>query len=424
MKAKIKELYAEAGQLYERAKGLMTEYQGKAMPAEKSAELDQLLDQVEAKTAEAKRLERMAEMDTQLNAPANSLPAPAANTAPSDEQQKSAKSALAKFYRHGPAALTNDELKAVAQGGYSLQGTELKALAADEYTAGGALLVNTNRTELLTKQREVQAMRRIGRVLPPVAPGSVITPSQDSDLSDAEWTPEIKTGSDDTVKPFGGRVLTPHALAKRIKVSNTLLRTPTLDVEAWVRDGLAYKFAVPEENGFINGNGAQQPLGLKNTPSLPTFTTATSTQVYGDDIINWAYALPARYSPNARILCNRAFIRKVRALHTFASGAAASQYLWQPGLASGKPNQILDWPYELSDRFDDGLDASDAWEANAVIAVIGDFSYYWIVDSLNLSIQRLVELYAETNQTGFIGRKEVDGQAVLAEAFYALKVKS
>jgi hypothetical protein len=36
----------------------------------------------------------------------------------------------------------------------------------------------------------------------------------------------------------------------------------------------------------------------------------------------------------------------------------------------------------------------------------------------------LVELYAATNQTGYIGRKETGGQCVLAEAFYALTVKS
>jgi hypothetical protein len=36
-------------------------------------------------------------------------------------------------------------------------------------------------------------------------------------------------------------------------------------------------------------------------------------------------------------------------------------------------------------------------------------------------VQRLVELYAETNQVGFIGRAEVDGMPVLAEAFARLK---
>ena len=38
------------------------------------------------------------------------------------------------------------------------------------------------------------------------------------------------------------------------------------------------------------------------------------------------------------------------------------------------------------------------------VGMIGDFSQYWIADALSFSVQRLVELYAATNQTGFIGR--------------------
>ena len=38
-----------------------------------------------------------------------------------------------------------------------------------------------------------------------------------------------------------------------------------------------------------------------------------------------------------------------------------------------------------------------------------------------MELQRLAELYAETNQIGFIGRQEVDGMPVLEEAFARLK---
>jgi HK97 family phage major capsid protein len=80
--------------------------------------------------------------------------------------------------------------------------------------------------------------------------------------------------------------------------------------------------------------------------------------------------------------------------------------------------------YELSDQYPTGLDAGDAFKDNELVATIGAFQYYWIVDSLNLSIQRVNELYLETDQTGFIGRKETDGMPVLAEAFIHLKIKA
>ena len=398
---KIKKLYQEAGELHKRAmETLDADYGEEGMPQEKANEVDALLDRVEKLTGEAKRLERAHESQRTLVELANDLPAPVAPDAKAAQQELEFKrDVFRKFVAVGHKALTD---------------AELKALAADEDVAGGYLVPDEFRRELIQKQRQVSAMRRIARVLPPVPSGSVITPAEESFLSDAEWTIEIGTGSEDSVKPFGERVLTPHPLAKRIKVSNTLLRGSMIDAEAWVREQLAYKLGTVDENAFINGTGARQPLGLLNTTSLPTYTTANSQAVDGDDIITWIYSLPTGYAANARIMCHRFFVREVRKLKD-GSGA----YLWAPGLQVGVPNTILEVPYEFSDLFDDALTGT-TWDANGYPAVIGDFRYYWIVDSLTMTIQRLVELYAETNQTGFIARKETDGMALLAEACYAL----
>ena len=432
-----KKLYDEAGRLHEQAKSILEEYDGEHLPQDKANQVDQLLDDVEALTQKAQRQERAAQIEADLSAPERKeLFGDDAKADRGPHEVKVGGHTLTEYeideyksqlpFSGYMRALDKGEVPYhtalrlfLRKGDRELPPMYRKALQAGTAPAGGYLQQDTYLNELIVKEREASAMRRISRVLPPVPSGSVITPSEESFLSDATWTTELGTGSADSVEPFGERKLTPHALAKRIKVSNALLRLPTFDVEGYIRDRFAYKFTVPEENGFINGTGVLQPLGLLNTPSLPTYTTAASNDVDADDIINWVYKLPASYAPQARILCNRAFIRKVRLLKD-----GGGDYVWQPGLQMGSPNMILDTPYELSDQFDDGLDASDVWEDNAVIAVIGDFSYFWIVDSLMMSIQRLVELYAETNQTGFIGRKESDGMAVLAEAFYALKVKA
>jgi HK97 family phage major capsid protein len=401
MKIKIQKLYAEAAGLHGQAMEILSGHEGKELPADKQAEVDSLLDQVEAKTAEAKRLERVVATGESFAGASNAKEF-FTEGAKQDPEKGLYQSALMKFIL-----------------GTELSGVEQKALSAGIAPAGGYLVQDTFLSELLVKQREAIVMRQIGRVLPPVPSGSVITPSEDADLTDATWTTEILTGAEDAIDPFGRRVLAPHPLAKRIKVSNTLLRTPGFDVEAWIRDRMSYAFSRPEENAFINGTGVNQPLGVLKTVGLPTYTTAASNDVDGDDIINWVYKLPTSYATQARILCNRAFIRKVRSMKD-----GGGNYIWQPGLNTGTPNTILDTPYSLSDSYDDGLDASDDWEDNALVATLGDFRYYWIADALNMSIQRLVELYAATNQVGFIGRKECDGMAVLAEAFIALKIKA
>ena len=61
--------------------------------------------------------------------------------------------------------------------------------------------------------------------------------------------------------------------------------------------------------------------------------------------------------------------------------------------------------------------APNTFTTGKYVGLLGDFSNYWIVDALSMQMQRLSELYAETNQIGFIGRLETDGAPVLEEAF-------
>jgi HK97 family phage major capsid protein len=56
------------------------------------------------------------------------------------------------------------------------------------------------------------------------------------------------------------------------------------------------------------------------------------------------------------------------------------------------------------------------------VGLFGDLRYYWIADSLMFELQRLDELYAETNQVGMIGRWESDGMPILEEAFARVKL--
>jgi HK97 family phage major capsid protein len=66
--------------------------------------------------------------------------------------------------------------------------------------------------------------------------------------------------------------------------------------------------------------------------------------------------------------------------------------------------------------------APNTFTTGLYVGIVGDFSFYWIVDALSFVLQRLVELYAESNQAGFIGRYEGDAQPVLEEAFARVKL--
>jgi HK97 family phage major capsid protein len=82
----------------------------------------------------------------------------------------------------------------------------------------------------------------------------------------------------------------------------------------------------------------------------------------------------------------------------------------------GSPDTILEVPYLMSEF------APSTFTTGLYVGIIGDLTWYYIADSLRMEIQRLDELYAATNQVGFIGRLECDGAPVLEEAFARVKL--
>lgn len=444
-------LMREAKELYDAAMALREQFAGNDVPADAATKINEMLDQVEAKRDQANTIKRMNSMGPMfqsdpmpitsggqepeyptspaiLNAGVKGLgnfvgvqelPVTPFNVedARGYDPDRMAKHYLATllFWKYGEKNF--DKVLRSLPKEFAPFAAEMKDLATSQGATGGYLVADTLLARVVEIQASSMAMRRLATVLPPIPGGSTIFPSEESALSDPEWTTEVGTGSDDTVAPFGQKGLTPHPIAKRIKISRTLLRAAgLLDVEAWVLNRLARKFNYSEENAFINGTGAQQPEGLLVNSGISSVSTAASNTLGADDIINWAYSLGDAYAARAQILCNRSFIRKVRLLK-----GTDNNYLWQPGLAQGSPPTILDWAYNTSDFYPTGLTA-DAFDDNALVATIGDFSFYWVVDSLNFEVQRLEELYAASNQVGFIGRKETDGMVVDSNAFVHLKI--
>ena len=91
-------------------------------------------------------------------------------------------------------------------------------------------------------------------------------------------------------------------------------------------------------------------------------------------------------------------------------------YIWKPSLEVGKPDTVLSRPIITSSYM-------PAIAKGEKVLLFGDFSYYWIADRQNRTFKRLNELYARTDQVGFISTQRVDGKLILPEAIQALKMK-
>jgi len=318
---------------------------------------------------------------------------------------KEYRSALQKYFKGSMSNLTHDEQRALSQGS-AVDGGFL--VPAEQFVAN-----------LLKKVDDIARIRTLATVYKLNKAVSLGVPSLETDPSDADWTSEVGTGSEDTLMAFGKRALTPAALAKRVKISDTLLRNSPLPVENIVLDRLGYKFGITQEKGFLTGNGASQALGVF-TASANGISTArdvsednTGTAITADGLQSAKFALKEQYmlSPSTAWMFHRDAVKRIAKLKDLEG-----RYLWEQAIKAGQPDTLLGFPVYMSEY------APNTFTTGLYVGILGDFSYYWIAESLEFRVQRLNELYAEKNQVGFIGRLEVDGMPALEEAFVRVKL--
>lgn len=381
---------------------------GRDMSAEEEQTFDRHMDEYDKLGEQITREEKAKQVEADRH-PGGTEPAPHGTPRGDGPDEETALRAWNRFLAYGRDALTQQERD---------------GLVAGKDPEGGYLVAPQQFVnQLIQAVDDAVPLRPLATTMTLTNAESLGVPALDTDLNDAEWTTELGTGSQDDSLRFGKREFRPNPLAKRVKVSRTLLRKSSRDPEDIVRERLAYKFGVTQEKAFMTGDGSKKPLGLFNATSDGISTsrdvdisTDGSNILKGtggnaaDDLIDAKYTLKPQYHSRARWLFHRDAIRDVRKLKD-----ANDQYLWQPGLSGDRPDTIVDIPYTMSEF------VPNTFSDNSYIGMLADFSFYWIVDALDMEVQRLVELYAESNQVGFIARAEADGMPVLEEAFVRLQ---
>lgn len=330
-------------------------------------------------------------------------------------QIKAVRSAWAKYLLGGRGYLTTDEIK---------------AYQTDNPVNGGFLVAPQDFVrDLIVLVKDQVYVRQMATVFTVDRAESLGIPAIDADPSDADWTAELATGNTESTMALGKRELRPHPLAKNIQVSNKLLRNSAIDAESVIMDRMAYKVGVSEEKAFLVGTGADQPLGVftatnQGIDTTRDVTAATTTAVAADDFISTKYKLKAQYMQKAVWILHRDVVAATRKLKD-----NNNNYLWTTGLTAfggatgpgnglqGTPERLLDCPLLMSEY------SPNTFTTGLYMAVLGDFSKYYIADSLDMQWQVLDQRYAELNQTGYIVRKETDAMPVLAEAFSRLILK-
>lgn len=404
MNERIKALNERRDNLVSDADAIRKAYVGHdVMSAEDEERFDKIIADVERIDADIEREQRAAALEKRATEPVTKVAQPAGDKAVA-EKAAERKAAWTHYLRHGERSDPS-------------QLAVLRAYQADSDTEGGYFVAPEEMVmELLQNVTDAVHVRGLARKFQLPRAESLGVPTLDARLNDADWTSELGAPTEDTALRVGKRDLHPHPLSKEVKLSRTLMRKAAIDPESLLRSEIARKFAETEEKAFMTGTGAQQPLGLfvaspNGISTARDKATGSATDVTADGIIDAAYFLKPQYWGAARWLLHRDVLRNIRKLKN-----AEGDYIWASGLATKAAPTILDFPYIVSEH------APNTFTTGQYVMMLADFSYYWIVDALDFQVQVLTELYARTNQTGYIARMEIDGMPVLEEAFVRVKL--
>jgi len=236
----------------------------------------------------------------------------------------------------------------------------------------------------------------------------------------AGWASE--TGpSTETDTPQIDRITIPlHELSALPKASQRLLDDSAFDIEGWVANRIADKFARAEAAAFVSGDGVDKPTGFLTYGSAPSETAVWGeighvlTGADGDfdatnpadAIVDLVYALGARYRANASFVMNSKTAGAVRKMKD-----ADGRFLWSDGLAAGEPARLMGYPVLISEDMPDIASWSPA-------IAFGDFaSGYTIAERPDLRILR--DPFSAKPHVLFYATKRVGGDV---SDFNAIKV--
>jgi HK97 family phage major capsid protein len=290
---------------------------------------------------------------------------------------------------------------------------ELKALSSDSQEDGGLLVTPQLSDEIVTKIYETSPVRQYASVQ--TISTHALDILQDLDEAGAGWVGEVE-GRTETDTPKLNQIQIPvHELYAEPKATQRLLDDAALNIEAWLAEKVADRFARLENAAFVAGDGVKKPKGFLSYPAgtgfgqIEQIPSLAANNITGDGLINLVYSLKTAYKPNARFFMSRDAIKAVRLLKD-----ADGRYLWAPGIDGQTAGSVLG--YEIVEFQDMPVVAP-----NNLVVAFGDLQQgYQIVDRIGIRVLR--DPFTAKPFVKFYTTKRTGGGVKNFEAIKLLKV--
>ena len=345
---------------------------------------------------EIQRLERQAEIESEMNNPTSSPITNKPNNTHTGEVKKG--TASAEYSKAFWNSIRNRNFYDVRN--------DLSVGADSE---GGYLVPDEFENTLVEALESENIFRKLATVIK-TSNGDRKIPIVTS-KGEANWVDEngTYTPSDDV---FGQTVLSAHKLSTAIKISEELINDSAFDMTSYISREFARRMGAKEEEAFFVGDGVGKPTGIfASSGGAEIGATAQTSAITFDDVMEIFYSLRSPYRKNAVWVLNDSTVKALRKLKD-----SNGNYIWQPSVSAGIPDTIFNRPYYTSSYIPE-------LKAGNKVMAFGDFSYYWISDRQGRSFKRLNELFAMTGQIGFIASQRVDGKLILPEAVKTFSIK-
>jgi len=291
----------------------------------------------------------------------------------------------------------------------ALMGPEMKTLNLGDATLGGYLAPDEFLARVIEKLTEISPVRQLAWVQPTSA--TILEIPKETGQFDGAWVAELGERTETTGQTFGLEKIPIHECYALIKVSRQLVEDNRVNLDDLLIDRFARRLNKLEGAGFISGNGFTRPEGILQNTNVGFVVSGDANLITADGLVDLVYSLPSDYRKNAAWLMNRTTIAEARKLKD-----DYGRYLWERSFAEKTPETLLGYPIH------EAVDMPDIAAGSYPIA-FGDFKQaYCIADRVDIQVQVLREKYIEFGLLGYMGRKRVGGQVVLAEAIKKQKI--
>lgn len=288
------------------------------------------------------------------------------------------------------------------------------AFSSSEGSAGGFLVPETLRSELLMLSLEDSIVRPRATVIPMSSP-RVSVPSVDSTSNVSSvhggittyWKAEASqlTSSNAT---FARTELQANKLTAYTEVPNELL-ADGIAFEAFLQRSFPSALTFAEDDAFMNGSGAGEPEGYLNADAGVSVTKETNqvadTIVWENIVKMYARMLPGSLSRAVWVVPPNAFPELATMALSVGTGGSA---IWLNNGQVGPPMTILGRPVIISEKAPTLGDAGDV--------TFVDMSYYLIGDRQQMTATSSPHFKFQTDETAYKIISRLDGRLWLNSA--------